>query len=266
MQSIDNYYYKNEIDVQFHFDTSLKQRNQILYQRPIKIYKGIDNQVQFNIKNADQQPVNITGFDLTFNMLSDNEGALIMSTPMTITNANVGTTTVTISELDLLDCDQEFYFYSLIATEQNTGTQHIIYSNNDYGARGEIILNGGHYPMFKPSVHVQIPTNSAGSTITSVVTGDTPTRQRSINHTVQINFNNFTGNIDVEGTLDPISPNGGFGANTSVSWATISSLSYVDQVEPDYVNWTGLYTGCRFVITPTPPSTVSNITDIWYRA
>ena len=110
MQSIDNYYYKNEIDVQFHFDPTLKQRNRVLYQRPIKLYKGIDNQVQFNIKNADQQPVNITGFDLTFNMLSDNEGSLIMSTPVTVINANVGTTTVTISELDLLDCDQEFYF------------------------------------------------------------------------------------------------------------------------------------------------------------
>jgi hypothetical protein len=266
MQSIDNYYYKNEIDVQFHFDPTIKLRNRVLYQRPIKLYKGIDNQVHFNIKNADQQPVNITGFDLTFNMLADNEGTILKSTPITVVNANVGSTTVSLNELDLMDCDQEFYYYSILATEQVSGIQHIIYSNNDYGARGEIIVQDGHYPKFRPSIHVQMPTSSANTTITSVVTSDTPTRQQSTHHTAEFIFDNFTGNIDVQVTLDILPTNGNVSTNSSVSWATLSSLTYQDQVVPDYITWEGIYTGCRFVISPEPPCLSSNVTDIWYRS
>jgi hypothetical protein len=265
MQSIDNYIYQNQIDVQLNLDPTIKLRNRVLYQRSIKLYKGIDNQIQFNIKNADQQPVNITGFDISFSMLSDQEGTIIASSPATVINANAGVVTVSLTERDLLDCNQEFYFYSLLATEQVSGIQHIVYSDNDYNARGQIILQSGHYPNFHPSVHVQLPTNTANVTISSAVSSDTPTRQQSAHHTAQYYFNDFSGNVIVQATLDILPPNGNTSANTSVSWATITSNQYIHQTTPDYVNWDGVYTACRFVIAPNS-SLSGNVSQILYRA
>jgi hypothetical protein len=266
MQSINVFYYPNAVDVQWNNDPTLTLRNRVMYQRTVKLYKGVDNVIRFTFKNQDQHVVNITGWDVTFNLISDDEGSIIVRKPVTVIDANVGVVTATITELDLIDLNNEFYNYSLSITDPY-GSEQVVYTDDNYDARGEIQLLSGHYPTFKPSINVQLPTNSNSNVITSTITSDTPTRQLSAHHTAQFFFNDFTGSIMVQGTLDSLPPNGNTSGNVSLSWATISSIGYADQTVTDYHNWDGVYTACRFIVTPANASPLSgNVSAILYRS
>ena len=262
MQSLLVYYYPNTVEVQLNLDPTTKLRNRVMYKRTVKLYKGIDNVVQFIFKNSDSKTVNITGWDVKFNMISDEEGTIVLSTPVTVIDANTGIVTATLKELDLIDLNNVQYNYSLSITNHATGQEQVVYTDDNYSARGEIELLDGHYPTFKPSINVTIPTSSNSTIFTSSVAADTPARQMSSHHTAQFYFDNFTGAIDVQATLDPIPPNGWTSGNTSVSWSTVSTLSYANQNTTDYYNWDGVYSACRFVISPS----VGSVTKSLYRA
>ena len=279
MQTTNCYFYHNEVDVQLNIDPTLKLRNRIVYQRTIKLYHGIDNTIRFTFKNNNQQRVNITGFAVTFNMISGPEGSIIVSKPATIIDAPQGIVTVVLNELELMDLPNQYYNYSLIVTDVDTGAQHIVYSDTDYDVKGELILLSGHYPSFHPSVDVDLPaptriviTSDISQLVvtTGIVQADTPTRQQSAHHTAQFYYDHFSGKIEIQATLDslPAVP----------SWATIATLTFVDQNVPTYYNWDGVFTGCRFVITPDPalpgsfppppaiPPSSGEVTKILYRS
>lgn len=266
MQTIDCFYYPNTVEVQFNIDPTLTLRNRVMYQRTVKLYKGVDNVVRFAFKNSDQHPVNITGWNVTFNMLSDDESSIVVSKPATVINANLGVVTASITEFDLIDLNNDRYNYSLSITDP-WGSEQVVYADDNYDVRGEILLRDGHYPKFKPSINVQLPTNSNSNVITSTVTSDTPTRQQSAHHTAEFYFDNFTGNIAIQATLDSLPPLGNTSANVSLSWATLTNIGYDAQTVPDYENFDGVFTAVRFIVTPANASPLSgNVTSILYRA
>jgi hypothetical protein len=251
MQNIDCFFYPNEIVVQFNIDPTLQLRNRVMYQRNVKLYKGIDNLLKFTFKNSDQKRVNVLGWDIFFNITDDEEGAVLVTKQATVIGNTInGEVQVMVSELDLLDLDHEFYGYTLSVRDPLTGIEQVIYADDNYTVRGELNILEGHYPKFRKSVKVQLPTNSNAAITSSVVTADTPTRQQSSHHTAQFYFTGFTGNIAVQATLDALPPNGSTSANTSVSWSTISDLQFTAQDGTTYTNFDGVYSASRFVITP----------------
>jgi len=275
MYSQPCYYYVNNIDVQLNVDPTLKLRNRVMYQRPLKLYKGVDNIVRFTFKNSDQKPVNIDGWNATFHIISDEEGSIVVSKPATVIGAPIdGVVTVTVTELDLIDLKHLYYNYSLSVIDPLTGIEQVVYADDNYNVRGQLQLLSGHYPDFKPSIDVTLPTDSNTNVTTSTVTADTPTRQQSAHHTAQYYFDDFSGTLEVQATLDSLPPNGNTSANISLSWTTVSSTTYVNQIDNDYENFDGVYTAVRFVITPDPlpvpqpipPVSHGSVTKILYRA
>ncbi len=266
MQTLNCYYYPNAVVVQLNADPTLKLRNRVMYQRTLRLYKGTDNIVRFTFKNSDQKPVNVTGWVVTFNMLSDEEGTLVLSKPVNTIDAVAGVVTINVTDLDLVDLNNEFYHYSLSVTDPD-GIEQVVYADDNYGVRGEVTVESGHYPMFKPSIQVSLPTNSNTNVITSTVVADTQSRMQSAHHSAQFYFNEFSGNITVQTTLDSLPPNGNTSANTSLSWATVSNLPFVTQSVPSYYNWDGVYTAVRFIVTPDD-AVIPNgtVTKILYRA
>lgn len=262
MQTITCYYYPNAVDVQLNIDPTLKLRNLVVYMRTVKLYKGIDNTIRFTFKNQDQQRVNITGWVAEFHIISDDEGSIVVSKPMTAIDAEAGVVTVVVNELDLLDLNNRFYHYSISVTDPLTGQQEVVYADDNYGVRGIIDLQSGHYPTFKPSINVTLPQMSNIAVTSSAVQADTPTLQQSSHHTAQYYFDTLTGTVEVQATLDSLPPNGNTGANVSPSWATIASTEYVARTANDFINFDGVYTAVRFVIT----STSGSVKKILYRS
>jgi hypothetical protein len=250
MQTINLFYYNNTVEVQLNIDPTLTLRNKVVYQRTLKLYKGVDNVIRFVFKNSDQKPVNLTGFDITFNIVDNETGSLLITKAGTIVNATGGVVTVPLTEFDTLNLQHDWYNYTVLATDPLTGTQHVIYTDDNYEAEGQIHLIPNAYPTFHPSINVQLPTNSNTSVTTSTLTADSVALQASAHHTAQFYFTNFSGHIDVQGTLDVLPPNGTTSGNTSVSWGSVGILTYTNQNTTDYANWNGVYTAVRFVITP----------------
>jgi len=261
MQSNNIYYYVNSVDVLLDLDPAVTTRNRVVYQRTIKLYKGVDNTLQFKFKNSDQKPVNITGWDVNFNIISDVDAVSILSKIATGVDLVKGIVTVTLTELDLIDLEREHYNYTLSVTDPLTGVTKPVYVDDNYDARGELLILSGSYPTFVPSIEVGLPSPNSGSIITTAIHAESPSRQTSVNHTVQFNFDNFTGDIAVQTTLDSLPPNGNTSGNVSLSWATLTTLPFTTQNTPDYYNFDGVFTAVRFEITPA----AGEVKSILYR-
>jgi len=137
--------------VQYDVDPEIMQRNRVVYTNTLQIYKGIDNILKIKVQNADQKPVNITGFNLTFNMVEDYvfaNATTVLSTNVTIVNANAGLGTVTISSLNMVQLTAEQYNYNV---KINNGTANIAaYVDDNYGAAGQIMVSSAAYPVAEP--------------------------------------------------------------------------------------------------------------------
>ena len=151
MQQINSYIYDNSVLVQYDVDPEIIQRNRVVYTNTLQIYKGIDNILKIKVQNADQKPVNITGFNLTFNMVEDYvfaNATTVLSTNVTIVNANAGLGSVTISSLNMVQLTAEQYNYNV---KINNGTANIAaYVDDNYGAAGQIMVSSAAYPVAEP--------------------------------------------------------------------------------------------------------------------
>jgi len=257
-----------------------------MYQRQVKIYKGVDNVIQFLFKNSNQKPVNVTGWTITFRMLSDEEGTTAVTKDnaliggITVVNAVSGFITVSLNKYDLIDLSQPYYNYALTVTDPTTGIEEVVYTDENYESRGEILLRDGPYPAYRPSTEVDLPSNSNTSITSSAIAGDNRSMQQAAHHTAQFYFlpTGFTGNVLVQATNDPIAwvnsdaPNLAWGnvlilesgnANIITVGNVSSVLNYTNQTTVDYCNFDGVYVAVRFVVAPTNgnvnPSPVSKI-------
>ena len=151
MQQINSYIYDNSVLAQYDVDPEIMQRNRVVYTNTLQIYKGIDNILKIKVQNADQKPVNITGFTLTFNIVEDYvfaNATTVLSTNVTIVNANAGLGSVTISSLNMVQLTAEQYNYNV---KINNGTANIAaYVDYNYGAAGQIMVSSAAYPVAAP--------------------------------------------------------------------------------------------------------------------
>lgn len=152
MQQISSYLYDNTVLVQFDTDPTIKQRNRVVYTRPIMIYKGIDNVLKIRVMNSDQKPVNVAAYSMTFNIVDDyvfTNANTVLSSNITVVNANAGLGSVTITSLDMVQLDRERYTYNI---KVNTGSANIAsYVDDNYGAAGQIIVSNVAYPVEQPA-------------------------------------------------------------------------------------------------------------------
>lgn len=248
MQVITSYFYPNLVEVQFDDDPLLTLRNHVVYTRTVKLYKGITNTVKIQFKNRDQKPVNVTGFAIKFSMFDENGASTVIAKDCVIVDAVKGIATVTLTEADLMPCRSEFFNYSVLLVYPDE-TELAVYADDNYTVRGQIQLLAGHYPEFKASIDtgissLAVPGHPAVYTSATIV--DSIGRRNSAYHTAQFYFDNFSGQIEIQGTLDPVAPTG-----STLTWSTLVTTTYVDQVATDYATWEGVFTAFRCIITKT---------------
>jgi hypothetical protein len=90
MQSLPVYLYPNSLDVILDLDPTVRGVNQVMYQRDLKIQKGIKNKVRIQFKNSDQKPVPIANAStFVFNMFDSASQELVLQKPLTILDDSV---------------------------------------------------------------------------------------------------------------------------------------------------------------------------------
>lgn len=159
MQKISTYLYPNRIELLADLAGFTTEYTNV-YQRTVKIYNGIDNTIEFDIKNADQKRLElitdsgatppktavVTGIELN---VMDASGQALPNSPYTVTPHPTlkGIATVTIPQEDLVDLSNQYLSYSVTASKD--GSDVMLYGDSRFGAVGKMELIGNAMPVFR---------------------------------------------------------------------------------------------------------------------
>lgn len=143
MQKISSYIYPNRI--QSVSDTGYFSTEwRIMYQRTIKIYQGIDNVIEFDIKNGQQRRINVSGLNMKMVIMDElsEELGTVDVTPLP-NSFGFARCTIPASMLSLVAPQYLKYSVYILNTD---GTKSPVYGDDQYGMIGKIQLIGGAVP------------------------------------------------------------------------------------------------------------------------
>lgn len=183
------------------FSGNSARRYQLVYAKNLKLNKGVDNKIQFQFLNQEQKPVDITNFDITFRLISYDGTTILLRKGVTATLALKGLCELFVSSSEIEDIDTQNAYYSLDVGE--AGNVFPVFVNSEASARGVIDVVNSILPDFVPATDVTIPShlipNSSTETYYSSVINTT---DNSI-LTLQTYLNNYSGNVQIQGSTLP---------------------------------------------------------------
>ncbi len=140
MQKISSYLYPNRISFVSNLASSpLEWR--IVYQRKVKIYKGLDNVIELDIKNSEQKRIDITSYNMKFVVMDQLDQEIYLA-DVDVNTGLKGLATVTIPASALQYLTPQFLKYSVYYVT-DAGAKLPIYGDTQFGVTGTIeFLNG----------------------------------------------------------------------------------------------------------------------------
>jgi hypothetical protein len=251
LQQIYGYLYPQIINVVKNSDLTLDRENQLFYAKPLQIYKGVDNRFKFVIKDSDQKPVSLLQSTVLFNLISITNQELVLTRNLNLVYTYDGVATCLIEGNVLDDIDPGLYNYSIVITN-GEGQQEIVFADDNYNAAGQARILDAIYPTFTPSYSANafVYTNNSDTqyknvAYTSSFLTSNYVRGVAVYQTVQYQANAFTGNVELQASLD--------GAVTidSNAYSTVSYQTLTNYTGNTYFNFQGKYRAIRFKITQT---------------
>ena len=148
MQKISSYLYPNRIICNADLASSpLEWR--IVYQRNIKLYKGLTNDIELDIKNAEQKRLDITGVTLKFKLMDQLNQEIADLTVNTATGIK-GIARVSIPASTFTYVEPQFLKYTLYKTVSTVNSP--LYGDTQFGVGGTIDLLAGAWPTALPPI------------------------------------------------------------------------------------------------------------------
>ncbi|NBU68936.1 MAG: hypothetical protein EBS49_04860 [Verrucomicrobia bacterium] len=222
-----------------------------MYQRNVKIYKGIDNVIEIEVKNHDQKRIEI-GNDLLKLVLMDQSRNLIgtYTAENMEDSTQVGLARITIPTSDLDDLDPQFLKFAVLK-DQMMGPEVLTYTDSQYGAVGTMqLLNGLNYITTSTKVYDRFTQetnytagrwedrktyyNSEGISLNDY-------RAKKITEVkLKIKMTNFYGTVKVEGTKTEVIGNESF-RNPAIllnfTWDGYNGIWTTDPLPIDDLNY-----------------------------
>ena len=147
MQKISSYLYPNRVELLADL-ASFNVEYTNVYQRIVKIYNGIDNTIEFDIKNADQKRIDLTAISSIQLNVMDASGNALPNSPYAITPTSLkGIATVTIPKEDLEGLDPQFFQYSVTGIKD--AQEVVFYGDSRFDAVGKLELVGTAMPKVR---------------------------------------------------------------------------------------------------------------------
>ncbi len=262
MQTVSRYLLNNLVIVGI---TGYHGRNPVVYDRRIKLYKGVSNPISFTFKNEDQKAQDITARKFEFTLIDPETQRSLIDRELTIlddgsTFLKKGTAKVIITEGDLLKLDAKFYNYAIREIDIGDSTlRTVTFADSAYNAAGTIEVLDGAYPAFLGSTEINNFTSTIGPlTYTSSAEDANPGINNNVAlHTIAIYQKSFQGTLRIQGTM-VISPG-------NDDYFDIADIVFVSNSDPiTYHNFTGVYENVRFSWGNTAGNT-GRIDKILYR-
>lgn len=268
MQVLPVYLYQNNLDILLDLDPTVQGVNRVMYQRDLKIQKGLKNTVRIQFKNSDQKRVSISNTQtFVFSMFDAIDQRLLFEKELEVldigTTSTRGLALLTFNESDTLDLPKSSYTYSLKVSDNGSFTP--AYSNTYYGINGTLHLLDDILPTLQPSVDVhdfQLSYNDVTNLYeykSRAVYANPEYNGNSGLHTFAFYMTNFKGTVIVKATLNNNSDDLAY-------YATVSTNQYTQFTGVDYINVTGIYSYIQvWVIPEKGPTDLNNRDNYNYR-
>lgn len=263
MQTVSRYLLNNVVNV---YQNGYHGRNSKVYDRQIKLYKGVSNPLTFTFKNEDQKAQDVTSSTFEFNLVDSESKKSVLTRNLTIlddgsTFSKKGTASVTITEGDLINLDAKFYNYA-IRQVNSDASRTVTFSDTSYNASGTVEVLDGAYPQFVASTVINSFTRSGSTSTSSYQSGQPGINNNSALHTIAVYSTNFSGLLRIQGTMataDQVT------SDPTNQYFTISTNSISSSDTINYFNFNGVLQGVRFVWTNDVGNT-GTIDKILYRS
>lgn len=261
MQFTPRYLVNNRITIVAN-DAGFVTEYRPVYSRQIKIYRGIDNALQFRLLNADQKPINVSAYTLKFVAYDENNTLVIehdgVVNQLDDSSASRGLFTVTITENDLLNLQSQFLKYNIYLVDSSSN-KTLTYVDSHFDNDGTILVDSNAFPGAKASYSVTTFTEDSGlagvddsTWLSESITADPAINGNEALHTAAIYSDGYTGDITVQATLDNQ-------ITADTKWADVTTVSLTSPTEPYPVNFNGVFSYVRFKTSENPANTISKI-------
>ena len=209
MQKIQSYLYPNRVILLADL-AGFTTENTVVYAKTIKIYKGVDNVIQFDIQNADQKRLELVTSPLVTNLklnIMDASGKGLANSPYTISTTSItGIATATSPSADTASLAHQFLKYSVTATDSNSKNIPL-YTDSRFNAVGTIELVGSATPVTRSSIvydKFSGEINFMGNVLnhTSAIPAKFYEATLTTSITFAIGLTGFVGNLYLEATED----------------------------------------------------------------
>ena len=238
MQLVPRYLVSNDTVVVSDDFSANKEYNKV-YQRNLKITKGIDNIISFEVKNSDQKPVSILNTYTPYVEIFTEDNVLLKKYTGTIKETSTplykGQFTINIADGDTLNIDGQYLSYTVYLTKTSDNTNTLTYADSQFGAKGTIELLNEAFPGPVASKSVSTFINS----ISSVIDGEPAINSNTALHTPAIYSTDFAGTVTIEGSLED---------STTDNWFTINQITLASPTTPTYQNFNGVFSNLRFKV------------------
>lgn len=238
-----------------------------VYKRQLKVFRGIDNVLEFQLLNSDQKPIDLNqytlansyddptiffiAFDENKRQILQRHGEIISSDDSAVSR---GLFKVTITANDLLNIKSQYLSYTIILQDSH-GRQRLTYSDTAFEMDSAIHVSSDAFPGPAKTYSVTnfLAYDSDEQTeewYSEWITAEPALNGNAALHTIAIYSDGYAGDIVVQGTLENIVDDNA----EAVSWVDIDTVSFdgYSELEPVPVNFNGVFSFLRFKATANP--------------
>lgn len=225
MQLISVYLYPNKVEAFTNaFSDWTDERYRRVYNDNLKIYRGVDNRVDFQIRNASEKVQAITGTAVVFSLSNKETGELILQKDCTVQSNQTGKVFATLLDTDMISIEPGQYAYCLhseIRTVIDSNNYIVankkpLYIDSQYGVNANVEIYGDVFGEAQPSYEtvafeerIAFEQAELSKFYSSAIPANPQLTTPQSVHTFQINMTDYYGQVAVEASQeDSSNPDG----------------------------------------------------------
>lgn len=236
-----------------------------VYARPMKLYKGIENEFALKLLNGDQKLLSVVGQTVFWQLIDRDTAERKFITSKTVEGSDNSMVMISVSEGDLEPLKSGLYMYSAYLVN-DAGKRTILYGDSQFGASVPVEIVENAFANVQPSQEVPssefITSENLNyqviddSLYTSALSAHPDLNSNTALHTAVFYNTGYNGTIEIQVSLEN-------GITDIVQWVVLTTVEVTDPIQ--YVNFNGVFSWIRFRMIPTTGNT-GTVDKILYRS
>lgn len=220
-----------------------------------QLYRHVDNEVDFFLKDFDRKAVSMANATVTINVVDPRNDTVVLSQDLLVVDPTKGLARFSVNATVTAALAPGSMRYTMMLTRG--GTQTLLYTDRERKAVGVIYVAEGPLPDAVEATEVDMSAlvHRNSKRYTPALPGAASVLNYTGEHSTAILLDDFSGIVTVQGTLDS-SP-----STLDVGWFDVKEITYNHTTGLQHINFEGNLMWTRFVIQTVE----GDVTSIQYR-